>query len=242
VNEEQVTSEELADSFSVVFRENPSECMSNESVFVVGSLMEIPPDESQPYLSKVLGQQKHEVDDLKRWFAQYLTISLQPIIHIFAEYGVSLEVHAQNSLVMIENGLPTKLYVRDLERISISREKAAIKGWNGHVISDESPVLYEEDEAWLRLKYYFVVNHLGYVVRTLAKINDSEEYVYWSIVRDVLEELKVGASRTKQKYINDLLCGQWLPAKANLISRFQERGETPLYVDISNPIYDGEVK
>ena len=38
-----------------------------------------------------------------------------------------------------------------------------------NVVAASSPVVYAHDEAWHRLKYYVVVNHLGHLVSTIGK-------------------------------------------------------------------------
>ncbi|MGC5327704.1 IucA/IucC family protein [Brevibacillus sp. SYSU BS000544] len=232
--------ERVMEAAAVVFRGNPEELRRQGStIFVVGSLMETPPGEAEPTLFKAIRQNKeNQLPSLTNWFQQYLTISMLPILTMFAEAGISLEAHAQNSLVMLEKGLPVRLYVRDLEGISIDRDMALRHGWTKTLIATDSPVLYQEEEAWFRLQYYFFVNHLGYVVRTLAKYSNQDEYVFWRVARNVLlEESKKTPSERMTKYINDLLHRKTLPAKANFVSRFQKIGETPLYVQIPNPIH-----
>lgn len=90
------------------------------------------------------------------------------------------------------------------------------------------------------MKYYFFVNHLGALIHTIARINKLDEGFYWHTVRSVLlKELAVmDAASPSGGYIHDLLENPDLPAKANLISRFQERSETPDYVPMRNPIYE----
>lgn len=236
---EHSDNEQVIEASTVVFRENLEDFRSEEAaVYVVGSLMETPPGTAEPALFGMM-RQSHcgELPDLGTWLRQYLTISMLPILRIFAETGISLEAHAQNSLVKLEKGMPAKLYVRDLEGISISREEALRHGWVEKLVAADSPVLYPEEEAWFRLHYYFFVNHLGYVVRTLARYGGQDEAVFWQEVRQVLlEERERAASERMLKYVDDLLTRETLPAKANLMSRFQRRGETPLYVNIPNPI------
>jgi siderophore synthetase component len=157
---------------------------------------------------------------------------------LFAETGISLEAHVQNSLVQLENGFPSKFYVRDLEGISLDKSQASAKGWLNSLIAETSPVLASEPETWLRLQYYFFVNHLGHLVHTLAMYSKQNELVYWQVVRSFLqhEHTKTSSERLK-KFTKALLENVTLPAKANLISRFQARSETPLYVNIANPIF-----
>jgi L-2,3-diaminopropanoate---citrate ligase len=100
------------------------------------------------------------------------------------------------------------------------------------VIPADSPVLYDDAEAWLRLKYYAITNHLGHLVHVLARHTRVGESELWWVVRDVVRTAQ------RDRYANDLLESPVLPAKANLISRFTGRGERPRYVDIPNPMYE----
>jgi siderophore synthetase component len=232
--------ERLASSFAVVFRK-ADQLAGRESrnCFVVASLLECYPGVSEPKLSQAI-RQSHDgsMPDPKEWLAAYLRISMLPLLKLLADNGVSLEAHVQNSLVTIENGMPSRFYVRDLEGISVDRGRAEHAGWVQTLVSADSPVLYSEEEAWFRLKYYFFVNHLGALIHALAWHHRIEEKRLWTVVRRLLEDKRNETNCSRlQDYIGDLLTNEKLPAKANLISRFQERGESPLYVDIPNPIY-----
>lgn len=232
--------ERLAASFAVVFRK-ADQLAGHESLnsFVVASLLESFPGEREPKLIQAI-RQSHEgsMSDPKEWLAAYLRISMLPLLKLFADTGVSLEAHVQNSLVAIENGMPSRFYVRDLEGISVDRGRAEHAGWVQTLVSADSPVLYSGEEAWFRLKYYFFVNHLGALVHTLAWHHRMGEEQLWTVVRRLLEDHRNETNCSRlHDCIGDLLANEKLPAKANLISRFQERGESPLYVDIPNPIF-----
>lgn len=234
------TYERLAASFAVVFRK-AEQLAGSESrhSFVVASLLESFPGEREPKLIQAI-RQSHDgrIPDPKEWLAAYLRISMLPLLKLLADSGVSLEAHVQNSLVAIENGMPSRFYVRDLEGISVDRDRAEHAGWVQTLVSADSPVLYSAEEAWFRLKYYFFVNHLGALVHTLAWHHRIGEKQLWTVVRRLLEDEQNESSCSRLRdYIGDLLTNAKLPAKANLISRFQQRGESPLYVDIPNPIY-----
>ncbi|QYR19456.1 short-chain oxidoreductase [Paenibacillus sp. sptzw28] len=234
------TDVQLFASFAVVFRK-AHQLVGRESgsSFVVASLLECLPGEREPKLLQAVRRSGGgNIPDPDEWLAAYLRISMLPLLKLFADYGVSLEAHVQNSLVTIENGVPSRFYVRDLEGVSIVRDRFEHAEMDQTVVSSDSPVLYSEEEAWSRLKYYFFVNHLGSVIHTVAWQHHMGEGRLWKVVRSLLEkELKETKCFRLSGYIEDLLANPILPAKANLISRFQERGETPLYVDIPNSIY-----
>ncbi|AMA71819.1 Siderophore synthetase component [Aneurinibacillus thermoaerophilus] len=232
--------EQIMASFSAILREAPAECQEENTPYVIASLFEVPPKEKEPALFYAIRRQneKRELPNLFEWLKQYLSISLQPILQLFAETGISLEAHVQNSMLRLKDGFPSKFYVRDLEGISVDREQAKKQNWVDTIISAASPVLYSNEQAWFRLKYYFFVNHLGHLVHTLARYSHQDEYLFWQTVREFLQSMKITtASPQLQSLIDDLLHSDTLPAKANLFSCFQKRGENPLYMDIPNPIF-----
>jgi siderophore synthetase component len=227
--------EELAASFGVIWRENPARQPVGEAPpLVVATLLEQHPWAEVPPLLEAVrtaaeaGGATLNADFLKKWLRQYLAISLQPLLWLFTRCGVSMEAHVQNSMVTLEQGWPTQFWVRDLEGVSIVRARAEELG-----IVPESPVLLEEAEAWQRLQYYFFVNHLGHLIHTLGDHGGVEERELWQVVA---EQLEAGHPTTA-----DLLQKAGLPAKANLTSAFQKRGETPSYVQIPNPLLKREV-
>lgn len=217
---------ELAADLSVLFRENPF-VTENESPQVVAGLLEERPDGGEPDLIRYV---RAATDHIEEWLRRYLTISAVPVLRMWQRHGLSLEAHTQNSLVHVDGGWPVRFFVRDMEGTSASRERLA-----GDQVSADSPVLHDDAEAWMRLKYYLVTNHLGHLVHVLGRYTDTDERTLWSVVRGTLRD---SASSVPDTYIQDLLQSPTLPAKANLTSRFAERGERPLYVTVSNPMHE----
>jgi siderophore synthetase component len=160
---------------------------------------------------------------------RYLGISLLPLLAVFSEHGVSLEAHVQNSLLHLEDGWPARFFVRDMEGASVSRQRWEAGGRDA--LSADSPALYDDAEAWRRLKYYVVTNHVGHLVHVLGRHAQIDERRLWQVVRESLQN--AGSDR----YAADLLGSPVLPAKANLIGRFAGRAEQPLYVNIPNPMH-----
>lgn len=228
----------LAASFGVLFREAPA-VRSSDAPMVLAALLEPPIDGSEPALIQALryaAQRRDLTPDLiERWVIRYLTITLLPLLRWWTLGGISLEAHVQNSMLALADGWPSQLYVRDLEGASISRDRAGMHGWYGGLLPNDSPALYDDDAAWHRFTYYVIVNHLGHVLFTLARYTGCEELWLWQIVRSLLQREAARYPQAKA-YIDDLVERPELFAKANLISKFAERGETPLYVPLPNPL------
>jgi len=168
--------------------------------------------------------------DVSQWLRRYLEISLRPLLARFTHDGLSFEAHVQNSLLCMDDcGWPTSFWVRDMEGMSASRQRLAANGTSSALPAD-SPVLYDEDEAWLRLRYYAVTNQLGHLIAVLGRHTDAGEERLWHVVRDALSAWP--GPRAAQ-----LLGAPHLPAKANLLGCVAGRADRPSYVDIPNPLH-----
>ncbi|MGH3774634.1 MAG: IucA/IucC family protein [Pseudonocardiaceae bacterium] len=230
----------LAADVTVLYRENPF-ATRRQAPQVVAGLLEGGADGEQPALIPYVRQaagRPHAcpaADHVAEWLRRYLEISLLPLLAVFVADGVSFEAHVQNSLLHVEDGWPARFFVRDMEGTSVSRQRWATArtcGAGSPVLRADSPVLYDDAEAWSRWKYYVVTNHLGHLVHVLARHTHVDEFLLWRVVADVVREAGT------DWYTSDLLESPVLPAKANLISRFTGRAERPLYVNVPNPLHE----
>ena len=217
--------EQLAADSAVLFREHPF-ATTGAAPRVLAGLLEEGPGGEPPELVGCV----REAGDVCEWVRSYLDISLRPLLTLFAREGVSFEAHVQNSLLSTEGGWPARFWVRDMEGASASRERLARNG-TLDVLPAGSPVLYDDAEAWLRLRYHAVTNQLGHVISVLGRHTEAVEETLWAVVADAL-----AAWDDAEPYATQLLGAAALPAKANLVSRFSGRAERPLYVDVPNPL------
>lgn len=228
--------EGLAADLNVLFREQPF-FDTKEAPLVVASLLEEPTSGESSLLLHAVKQAGGETGKTisvalaEAWLRRYLEISMVPLLRLFAAEGISLEAHVQNSMLHLEGGWPTRFYVRDMEGVSLSRER--LESEESPILPEDSPVLYPDREAWIRLQYYFFTNHLGHLIHILARQGQREEAELWGVVRVMLDEMR---EREDNRYAADLIFSPTLPAKANLISRFRERRERPDDVAIPNPM------
>jgi len=170
----------LAADATVLFREHPF-ATDGQPPRVLAGLLEEGVDGQPPELIACV----REAGDVAGWLRRYLDVSLRPLVTLFARHGVSLEAHVQNTLLCVEGGWPVDLWVRDMEGASVSRQSLARNGTHEAVPSD-SPALYDDDEAWLRLRYHVVTNQLGHVISVLGRYTGVEERRLWHVVGEAL--------------------------------------------------------
>ncbi|MEK5330830.1 IucA/IucC family protein [Lysinibacillus sp. FSL W8-0992] len=199
--------------------------LDEASTYVVASLLEAPIQGKPCRLFEWLKEQK-----VDKWFRQYLNISLLPIVRLAENKGIHFEAHLQNTLITIREGKPYIFWIRDLEGVSIEKEKVA------KYIQAKGPLFYDKEQAWSRTEYYFIVNHLGSFIHALARDFHLNEDYFWQIVREaLLEEWE----QNRSELIVHLLTTNVFYAKKNLYSCLIGKSETPEYVAVKNAMYKG---
>jgi siderophore synthetase component len=223
----RLLAEPLRAACAVVYREAmpPSEA---EHVRTIVAVLEEPAEGEIPLLTFLrLAAKGNPLSEglIHIWWKRYLDATLLPLLRLFLEYGISLEAHLQNTLIAFHDGWPVRGYVRDMEGASISRARFPFPDR----LPGDSPALYPEEDAWRRFQYYVLVNHIGHVIACLAREGLTTEAMLW---RDTAMELNV----IDDPLIQRLLVQPTLPAKANMLSSFYQRGERPSWVEIPNPM------
>ena len=168
---------------------------------------------------------------LADWWKQYIQVSLVPLIELFANKGISVEAHMQNSLMEFKQGFPARLIIRDMEGISVVSEML-----NDHSsVSEDSTVWFSQKDAWIFLQYYLVINHIAHLISAISRVSIIEESELWQTTRQTL--IDENFSDKAQHYCNLLLNSLTLPIKANMMNTLYHSGGNPIWIDIENPIY-----
>jgi siderophore synthetase component len=221
---------ELRAACAIVYRQAMPPEDATE-LHLVAALLEEPADGHMPLLDVVrraAGGAEPDAGLIQRWWQRYLDVTLLPMLELFADYGISLEAHLQNSLIAFRDGWPQRGYARDMEGTSISRERFPFPDR----MAADSPALYDEAQAWHRFQYYVLVNHIGHVAACLARLGWCDEATLWRAATRRLRTCPASAL----PLVDTLLQQATLPAKANMLSSFHQQGETPAWIAIPNPL------
>nr|WP_165951364.1 IucA/IucC family protein [Streptomyces aquilus] len=144
------------------------------------------------------------------WWEAYLRAVVPPALAAFADHGVVLEAHLQNTLVAVDaDGMPVQALFRDAEGVKLLADVERAAGWE-------------------RLVYTLVVNHLCEVAAVLAERRPGLDP--WPAVRREL-------ARHDLPEITALLTAPTLPGKTNLLLRWTEAdGADARYLPLPNPL------
>jgi siderophore synthetase component len=161
------------------------------------------------------------------WWDVYVRRVAPPVLHAYLTYGVVLEPHLQNVLVVLDqNGLPSQAIFRDLEGAKLVPHL-----WGG-ALDDLPPhvreaMTYDADRGWNRVVYCLFVNHLVEIAGAIADLHPELERELWQRAHRHIERYahdhvndREGTAR-----LNALLAGVPLPGKANLRTRWERAAD-----------------
>lgn len=170
-----------------------------------------------------------------RWWRTYLRLLVPPVLAAYFDHGIVLEPHLQNVLVCVDaDGTPVQVLFRDLEGAKLlpDHHAAALAALPAHVAG---PLTYDADRGWDRLVYCLLVNHVAEMLAALADLHPSAEAALWSEVRRTIRD----CARTHHHppRLTALLAGAPLPAKANLLTRWDRAADRQAgYIRLHSPL------
>ncbi|HET6292092.1 MAG TPA: ferric iron reductase, partial [Kribbella sp.] len=185
-------------------------------------------------------------DDPAAWVASYVDQVLVPMLSLYAETGIGLEAHQQNTLVRLDDsGQVIGGAYRDNQGYYLASsylsDLLAVTG-----LSDSTLAVVEDAMVDDRLTYYLLHNQALAVVGCLAVDGLASEPALLDVVRERLEAALPGLKAAGPD--GDRLAQRWLtadrlPCKANMLTRLRGIDEVvaPLdaqsvYLEVPNPL------
>ncbi len=169
------------------------------------------------------------------WWDTYLGLLLPPVLAAYFEHGVVLEPHLQNVLIGVRgDGRPAQVLFRDLEGTKLlpDHHRKALAAMDEEV---REPLTYSAERGWDRVVYCLLVNHVAELLGALADISPGLEPALWGLVRDHLGRFARTAGAPPR--LRALLSGVPLPAKANLLLRWERKADRhATYVPLPSPL------
>jgi siderophore synthetase component len=179
----------------------------------------------------------------------YSKVVLPSLVNLIIKYGISLEAHLQNAIVIFENGTPVKLMIRDNGGIRI--HKGILGEWTEilkinnatNLLTDSSIDLYQ------MFSHAVLHNHLGEIIVKLTKEFGINESLLWDKVGEVIQET-LNSLRKQERYkqvadFEDYIFGKNSYLKALLTMRLSDSIVDNMYVMANNPLQfrvKGEIK
>jgi siderophore synthetase component len=240
---------QAAASLAAIIRESPERyARDGEVALPVAALAARSPLTGRPILADALDElvsAHHRAgagsgDPAMHFLARYCDRLLPALFALLSRWGVALEPHGQNAVVVLRNGAPTRVLYRDFGSVRVSPARLAGRGvWPPPLIG----ALRTDDEDELRAALFFPLlnTNLGQLVGALARVSQTEHARLWQLVarycRDAYATLiadpaiSVQASRDQAA-----LFDATLPAKSMLRVHLSANPHAPQWVAVPNPL------
>ncbi|MFJ3669367.1 IucA/IucC family protein [Streptomyces sp. NPDC090106] len=169
------------------------------------------------------------------WWAAYLDLLVPPVLAAYFDHGIVLEPHLQNVLVCVDgDGMPAQVLFRDLEGTKLLPERHA--GTLAALPPEVAgPMTYDARRGWDRVVYCLFVNHVAELLAALADLHPEAETALWGRVRATLQAYADRHGCPPR--LAALLAGVPLPAKANLLTRWERKADREAgYVRLPSPL------
>ncbi|MFE9441884.1 IucA/IucC family protein [Streptomyces sp. NPDC006602] len=169
------------------------------------------------------------------WWSAYLDLLVPPVLAAYFDHGLVLEPHLQNVLICVDgDGMPAQVLFRDLEGAKLLPEHHA------HTLAAlppevAGPLTYDAQRGWDRVVYCLLVNHAAELLAALADLHPRAEAALWGRLRDTLRAYAERSGCPPR--LAALLAGVPLPAKANLLTRWERKADREAgYVRLPSPL------
>jgi siderophore synthetase component len=119
---------------------------------------------------------------------QYVDAVVPGQLRLLSAYGIALESHLQNSLVVLEDGRPVATLVRDLGGIRVHHARLADRGFAVDVYPDSDIDADGERDLYRKLHYALFQNHLTELLVALVRSTPVGSTACWELIRDRCRE------------------------------------------------------
>ncbi|MEC0330723.1 IucA/IucC family protein [Paenibacillus macerans] len=133
-------------TLGAIWRESVSARLrEGEEAWPLNALMLVQ-NNGEPFIRDVIG--RHGIG---RWSEALVRTLTLPMIHLLYAHGIALEAHAQNIILVLEDGLPVRMIVKDLhDGVRFVPDKL--------LLPELAPKLYPEPETHRRFNRYSFIH------------------------------------------------------------------------------------
>lgn len=238
-------------NLSCLIRENPEAYLAKDELAVpAASLINTLPFSSGTLMKDlILGYRDRNMVSIEKSAADYLELYAKTLIpclvQLVVQYGISLEAHLQNAIVVFKEGKPSKLMIRDNGGIRIHRYQ--FSQWMDSVRLDNSTNLLtdRQEDLYQMFSHAVIHNHLGEIILKLTKELGINESILWVKVKDVLCKAisSVGKQNDCSQQASEFetwVLGPNTYLKALLKMRLKSSVTDNIYVPAPNPLFQGK--
>ncbi|AEE88108.1 siderophore biosynthesis protein [Francisella cf. novicida Fx1] len=233
---------------SAIFRTNPEELLDSDEVACPLASLFVKTPQNQALICDILELLDYnQPSQILAYFRKYTQITLTACLDLYLLYGIALEAHQQNTLVVFKENMPQKLLIRDLGGMRLHLPSFEASGF--HLPKDTFSLTFTNSQTITRRKFIHAClqSNIGELVIQLSSHYKIAEGRFWTIVKDEIHQRfeylkpRISPDKYKQEY-TQILEKPW-SIKALTRMRLNDKLECDkddmqgdIYINLKNPL------
>ena len=231
----------LQSSLGAILRDSPESGLAEgEIALPVAALYSASPSTGELLVGEVLDElvaarQLTSRSEAAQVFAdEHADLALPGLLTLLTRYGIALEAHPQNTVLVLRDGAPVRLLVRDLGGARVLPERLRAQGFEVDLRPGSPVIAADERELRDKLHYSLVTNHLGELLAALGQASGAAQRPLWTPFARAAKT--AFSALDKAEVDSDALLGAPLPVKTFLRMRLAGAVTDSGYVPGPNPL------
>ncbi|PFA67056.1 hypothetical protein CN378_11785 [Bacillus sp. AFS015802] len=176
---------------------------------------------------------------------QYANTLVPGLIALIVKYGISLEAHLQNALIVFEQGSPRKLLIRDNGGIRILEKRLPAFVERGRICNETNILTSEPVDLYHMFSHAVLHNHLGEIIVRVTKEFGLQEALLWrqvsNVVGGTIERLESEKPHKRDvSHFEQFVFGRSTYLKSLINMRLSDSFTENVYVSAPNPLTAGK--
>jgi len=229
-----------AKHLSALVRQNPLELVGDGALpLTAAALLARGPVEGRPLVDALAPD--GGTDATAAFLRSYAETVVPDALRLLIAYGIGLEAHLQNCVVVFDDGDPTGALVRDYGGLRICRERLAASGHAVEPYPGSVTVADGMGPAYDKCTYALVQNHLAELVRVLVRHRTVSESRCWAVLSAVVAEALADLRRegVPEAWVDDAADVLFAPTweyKCLTRMRLTDRSHSYVFESVPNPL------
>lgn len=217
---------------AIVRRDPMLDANEDEIALPVAALMAKNPLTNNVILHDLLAELPSGADTVKQWFWDLAQVLVVPTLELAQRWGIALEPHPQNTVLILRNNLPSRVVVRDFGGARVLRDGRLATGLKTNWIAqhlEETPLMVDSLPRMVdKLSYPLLTN----LMSELARLSGAEAEVWQAIAFAIAQ----AECRSQEKEVFQRVLNERLPRKRLLGMRLSNAVTEQEYVYVENPL------
>lgn len=180
-----------------------------------------------------------EKEGAVRFFTSYVSLICNDVIKLLSVYGIALEAHLQNSIIVLNNFCPTKIIIRDAEAINICLDRLKVNFENNSFFPDSWNVLDGPKDCQKVIMHSLIHSNIGQLIFHISQKYYVKENLLWNIAKEELKKIFKNINLSSGEEDKSYLFEPYAYVKSLLKMKLENRGGNEfLYTKCDNPLHE----